>query len=168
MDEAYAHVAGCRMRSDLVLAGRRVVLLRTFSKIYGMAGLRAGAAIGSPELLDRIGQYSSGALPITGVAAAIASLQVPDLVPKRRKIIADTRADVFAFLDRHGISYVPSVSNKFMVDVRKPGEEVIAALRKEKVYIGRVWPSWPTHVRVTIGTPREMEKFQAAFLKVMA
>jgi len=168
LDEAYSHVAGSRMRSDLVLADRKVILLRTFSKIYGMAGLRAGAAIAQPELLNRISQYSSGAMPITGMAAAIASLQAADLVPKRRKMIADTRTECFAFLDRHGFSYVPSVSNKFMVDVRKPGEGVIAALRKEKLYIGRVWPSWPTHVRVTIGSPQEMEKFQAAFLKVMA
>jgi histidinol-phosphate/aromatic aminotransferase/cobyric acid decarboxylase-like protein len=131
-------------------------------------GCAPGAAIAQPELLSRIKPYSSGALPITGMAAAIASLRVDDLVVTRRKIIADTRAVVFAFLERHGFSYVPSVSNKFMVDVGQPGERVIIALRQEKVYIGRVWPSWPTHVRVSIGTPQEMEKFQAAFLKVMA
>lgn len=168
LDEAYVHVAGCRMRSDLVQAGKRVIILRTFSKIYGMAGLRAGAAIAPPELLDRLSQFSSGALPITGVVAAIASLNSPELVPTRRKLIADTRAETFAFLERHGFSYVPSVSNKFMVDVKRPGDQVVQALRKEKIYIGRVWPSWPTHVRVTIGTPEEMQKFQAAFLKVMA
>jgi len=41
-------------------------------------------------------------------------------------------------------------------------------MRKEKIFIGRTWPSWPTHVRVSVGTPEEMEKFQSAFLKVMA
>ena len=55
--------------------------------------------------------FSSGALPITGVAAATASLKSPELVPTRRKIIADIRGDVFAFLDQHGFRYVPSVSN---------------------------------------------------------
>lgn len=75
---------------------------------------------------------------------------------------------MFSFLDRHGFAHVPSVSNKFMVDVRQPGEGIIMALRREKVYVGRVWSSWPTHVRVTIGTPEEMDKFKAAFLKVMA
>ncbi|MBX7169281.1 MAG: pyridoxal phosphate-dependent aminotransferase, partial [Pirellulales bacterium] len=168
LDEAYIHIAGARPRSDLVRSGKRVVLLRTFSKIYGMAGLRAGAAIASPELLARITPYSSGAMPITGMVAATASLKADDLVPTRRRIIADTRSSVFQFLDRHGFAYVPSVSNKFMVDVGQPGEKIVLALRKEKVYVGRVWPSWPTHVRVTIGTPEEMEKFQAAFLKVMA
>jgi histidinol-phosphate/aromatic aminotransferase/cobyric acid decarboxylase-like protein len=100
--------------------------------------------------------------------AATASLNSPDLVPARRKIIADIRADVFAFLDKHGFKYVPSVSNKFMVDVNQPGDRIIQALRKENIYIGRVWPSWPTFVRVTIGTPEEMDKFKTAFLKVMA
>ena len=75
---------------------------------------------------------------------------------------------MFAFLDKHGFSYVPSVSNKFMVDVKRPGEQIVLAMREQKIYIGRVWPSWPTHVRVTIGTAEEMEKFKAAFLKVMA
>jgi histidinol-phosphate/aromatic aminotransferase/cobyric acid decarboxylase-like protein len=55
-----------------------------------------------------------------------------------------------------------------MVDVGKPGDQVIMALRKENVYIGRIWPVWPTHVRVSIGTPEEMAKFKTAFLKVMA
>lgn len=168
LDEAYTHIAGTPLRADLVRSGKNVILLRTFSKIYGMAGLRAGAAIGRPELLEKITQYSSGAMPTTAMVAATASLKSSDLVPARRKIIADVRSDVFAFLDQHGISYVPSVSNKFMVDVGRPGEQIIEALRSEKIYIGRVWPSWPNHVRVTIGTPEEMAKFKTAFLKVMA
>jgi histidinol-phosphate/aromatic aminotransferase/cobyric acid decarboxylase-like protein len=168
LDEAYVHIAGCRMRSDLVAAGKPVIVLRTFSKLYGMAGLRVGVAMGKPELLSRLSQYSQGIMPITGLAAAIASLQVPDLVPTRRKIIADTRTKVLAFLDRYHFSHTPSVSNHFMVDVRQPGEHVIRAMRKEKIFIGRVWPSWPNYVRITVGTPEEMERFQTAFLKVMA
>jgi histidinol-phosphate aminotransferase len=168
LDEAYMHISGSRPRSDLVQQGKNVILLRTFSKIYGMAGLRAGAAIGRPDLLAKITPFSSGALPVPGVVAATASLKSPDLVPSRRKIIGQVRADVFAFLDKQGFDYVPSVSNKFMVDVKRPGEQTILALRKEKIYIGRVWPSWPTHVRVTIGTAEEMDRFKAAFLKVMA
>ena len=70
-------------------------------------------------------------------------------------------------MDKHNFQYVPSVSNKFMVDVHRPGMQVVEAMRKDKVYIGRVWPSWPTHVRVTIGTQDEMDKFKAAFLKAM-
>jgi histidinol-phosphate/aromatic aminotransferase/cobyric acid decarboxylase-like protein len=168
LDEAYIHIAGAPMCSDLVAKDKDIVILRTFSKIYGMAGLRAGAAIGRPDLLQKIASYSAGALPVTGMAAATASLKSKNLVPERRKIIGDVRADVLGFLDKHNFKYVPSMSNKFMVDVKRPGGEIVEAMRKEKIYIGRVWPSWPTYVRVSIGTQDEMNKFKTAFLKVMA
>ena len=168
LDEAYIHIAGAPMCSDLVAKDKDLIILRTFSKIYGMAGLRAGAAIGRPDLLKKIAPYSSGALPVTGMAGATASLKSKTLVPERRKIIAGVRTDVLSFLDKHNFKYVPSVSNKFMVDVGRPGGQVIEAMAQEKVYIGRVWPSWPTYVRVSVGTQEEMNKFKTAFLKVMA
>ncbi len=168
LDEAYIHIAGEPMCSDLVAKDKDIVILRTFSKIYGMAGLRAGAALGRPDLLQKIASYSAGALPVTGMVAASASLKSKKLVPERRKIIGDVRAGVFSFLDKHKFEYVPSVSNKFMVNVKRPGNEIVEAMRKEKVYIGRVWKSWPTYVRVSIGTADEMAKFEQAFLKVMA
>jgi histidinol-phosphate aminotransferase len=95
------------------------------------------------------------------------SLKVKNLVPERRKIIGDVRNDVFAFMDKNNFKYVPSVSNKFMADTGRPANDVIMALRMEKVYIGRSWPVWPNHVRVSIGTQDEMNKFKAAYLKVM-
>lgn len=168
LDEAYIHIAGAQMCSDLVAKDKDIVILRTFSKIYGMAGIRAGAAIARPDLLKKLGSYSTGALPVTGMAAGNASLKSKTVIPERRKIIGNVREDVLGFLDKNNFKYVPSVSNKFMVDVKRPGGEIIAALQKEKVYIGRVWPSWPTHVRVSIGTQAEMDKFKTAFLKVMA
>jgi histidinol-phosphate/aromatic aminotransferase/cobyric acid decarboxylase-like protein len=168
VDEAYIHIAGAPVCSDLVAQDKDVIILRTFSKIYGMAGLRAGAAIARPDLLQKITPFSAGALPVTGMAAATASMKSKSLVPDRRKIIGDVRADVLSFLDKHKFKYVPSVSNKFMVDVKRPGDEVIEAMRKEKVYIGRVWKSWPTYVRVSVGTQEEMSRFKTAFLKVMA
>ena len=63
LDEAYIHISGAPMRTDLVAAGKDVVILRTFSKIYGMAGLRAGAAIGRPDLLKKINSWSSALCP---------------------------------------------------------------------------------------------------------
>jgi histidinol-phosphate aminotransferase len=167
LDEAYIHIAGAPMCSDLVAQDKDIVILRTFSKIYGMAGLRAGAAIGRPDLLEKVRPWTSGALPVTGMVAATASLKSKTVVPQRRKIIGDVRTDVLGFLDTHGFQYIPSVSNKFMVNVRRPGKEIIEAMMKEKVYIGRVWPSLPTYVRVSVGTQEEMNKFKTAFLKVM-
>jgi len=168
IDEAYTHISGAPFNSDLVAADKDVVILRTFSKIYGMAGLRAGAAIARPDLLEKINGFSSTMMPITGMAAASASLEAKYVVPERRKLIGDVRNDVSEFLEKHRFTFVPSMSNCFMVDVKRPGHEIIDALRTEKVYIGRVWPSWPTYVRVTVGTQDEMNKFKAAFLKVMA
>jgi histidinol-phosphate aminotransferase len=168
LDEAYIHIAGAPMCTDLVAQDKDIVILRTFSKIYGMAGLRAGAAIGRPDLLEKVRPWTSGALPVTGMVAATASLKSKTLVPQRRQIIGGVRQDVLGFLDAHGFEYIPSVSNKFMVNVRRPGKEIIEAMMKEKVYIGRVWPSMPTYVRVSVGTQEEMNKFKTAFLKVMA
>jgi histidinol-phosphate/aromatic aminotransferase/cobyric acid decarboxylase-like protein len=168
IDEAYTHISDEPFNSDLVAKEKDVVLLRTFSKIYGMAGLRAGAAIGRPDLLAKVRQWSSTMMPITGMAGATASLRVKTLVPERRKIIGAVREDVFGFLEKNNFSYVKSVSNCFMVDTKRDPRTVIQAMAKEKVYIGRVWPAWPTHVRVTVGSQEEMNKFKPAFLKVMA
>lgn len=169
IDEAYTHIAGAPFNSDLVAKDKDVVILRTFSKIYGMAGLRAGAALGRPDLLAKLGKYSGGMMPITGMAAATASLKVKELIPERRKKIGMVRDDLQAFLDKHNFKYVPSVSNCIMIDVgQKSTGDVIAALQTQKVYVGRVWKSWPTKVRVTIGLQSEMDQFKTAFLKVMA
>lgn len=169
VDEAYIHIAdGASTMADLAGKDKDIVVLRTFSKLYGMAGLRAGVAIGRPDLLDKLSNYSAGAMPITAMVAANTSLKVKNLVPERRRVIREIREDVLSFLDKHNFHYVPSVSNKFMVDVKRPGREVIDAMAKEKVFIGRVWPSWPTYVRVSVGTRDEMAKFKTAFLKVMA
>lgn len=169
VDEAYIHIAeGVTSMVDMVAKDKDIIVLRTFSKLYGMAGLRAGAAIGRPDLLDKIMPYSAGAYPVTAMVGANASLKVKNLVAERRKIIKDIREDTLAFLDKNHFHYVPSQSNKFMVDVKRPGREVIDLMAKENVYIGRVWPVWPTYVRVTVGTREDMAKFKTAFLKVMA
>ena len=168
IDEAYTHIADVPFNSDLVAQGKDVVILRTFSKIYGMAGLRAGAAFARPDLINKLSGWGATMMPVTGIAAASASLQVKDLVPTRRKIISQVREDSFNFLEKNNYKYIPSVSNCFMVDTGRPGMETVMALREEKVFVGRVWPIWPNHVRVTVGTADEMRKFQAAYKKVMA
>jgi histidinol-phosphate aminotransferase len=168
VDEAYMHIAGSTPTSDLVAADKEIIVLRTFSKLYGMAGLRAGAALGRPDLLTKFKEYTAGALPVTGMVGAIASLQTKNVVPERRKIIKDIREETFEFLDKHNFTYVPSVSNKFMLDTKRPAAEFMEAMAREKVYVGRVWPCWPTYSRISVGTRDEMKKFQAALLKVMA
>jgi histidinol-phosphate aminotransferase len=106
-------------------------------------------------------------MPTTAIVAAIASLKDSALVAERRRINAGVRPQTFQWLERNGYTYVPSESNCFMLDTKRPGKEVRDAMAKENVLIGRVWPVMPTYVRITVGTQEEMEKFQAAFQKVM-
>jgi histidinol-phosphate aminotransferase len=167
LDEAYIHLTDEPMASDLVAMDKDVIILRTFSKLYGMAGLRAGAAIGRPDLIGKLRSYGAGALPLTGMVGATASLKSKNLVPERRKLIKDVREDTFAFLEKNKIAFVPSVSNCFMLDAKMPARRLVTAMQKEKIYIGRVWPAWPTHARISVGTKEEMAKFKTALIKVM-
>jgi len=144
------------------------VILRTFSKLYGMAGLRAGFAMARPDLLAKFTKMNSGALSVTAMVGAHASIKNPKLVPQRREIIRNVREEVFNFLDQKGYSYIPSVSNKFMLDVKMPAREFAAKMAEHKIYVGRAWPSMPTLSRISVGTKDEMAKFMAALPKVMA
>src|SRR5271167_2332361 len=168
VDEAYIHFSDAPSCIDLVKAGKDVILLRTFSKIYGMAGLRCGIAVGRPDLVQKVENYGGGnPMPVTAVVAASASLKEPQLVAERKRINEEIRAATFQWLERNGYSYIPSVSNCFMLDTKRPAREVITAMAQQKVIIGRIWPAMPTYTRITIGTHEEMERFQAAFQNVM-
>jgi histidinol-phosphate aminotransferase len=168
LDEAYLHFSDEERCSHLVAVDKDLIILRTFSKLYGMAGLRAGAAFGRPDLLAKIQGYGAGALPVTGMVGAMASLRVKTLVPERKKNMLAVREDVFAFLHKNNIDFVPSESNCFMLNTGRAAWKYVQAMRAEKVYVGRIWPVWPTYCRVTIGTAAEMAKFKDATLKVLA
>ena len=168
VDEAYIHLSEAPSALDLVKAGKDVIVLRTFSKVYGMAGLRCGFLIARPDVLEKVvARGGQNFMPTTAVTAAIASLKDAALVPERRRINAGVRQQTFQWLERNGYSYIPSESNCFMLDTKRPGKDVREAMAKENVLIGRVWPLMPTYVRITVGTQAEMERFQAAFQKVM-
>jgi histidinol-phosphate aminotransferase len=168
VDEAYIHFSDGVSAIDLVKTGQDVIVLRTFSKIYGMAGIRCGMAIGRPDLLEKMEIYGGwSAMPITAVAAGTASLKHEHLVPERKQLNAAIRQKTFDWLDRQGYSYTPSQSNCFMVDAKRPAKDVIDAMAARNIYIGRPWPVWPTHVRITVGTQPEMEAFQVAFQALM-
>lgn len=173
VDEAYHHFSNVESCIDLVAAGHDIVVTRTFSKIYGMAGIRAGLAFARPEYFQRfraIAPYapSLASVSITSAAAAQAALLDENLVPLRRKINADNRSETLEFLTRHGYTIVPgSQANFFMVDTRRPGGEFQSAMLDQNVLIGRTWAAMPTYVRVSVGTRNEMARFQAAFVKCM-
>jgi histidinol-phosphate aminotransferase len=168
IDEAYIHLSDAPNSLHFVKEGKDVIVLRTFSKLYGMAGIRMGFAIGRPDLLNKLtplgGQNS---LPITAMAAAKASLQDPELVPTRKKLIGEIRTENLSWLKSKGYHVTPSDSNCFMLDVKRPGKEVLAAMAAKEVYIGRIWPVWPTSVRITVGSREEMAIFRKTFEEVM-
>jgi histidinol-phosphate aminotransferase len=168
VDEAYIHFCDAPSSLDLVKAGKDVIVLRTFSKAYGMAGLRCGFAIARPDLLKKITDVSGwNFMPTTAVAAATASLKDPALVPERKRINATVRQETFQWLDRNGYSYISSETNFFLVETKRPAKQVIDAMAAQKVFIGRFWPIMPTCPRITVGTRDEMVLFQTAFQKVM-
>ena len=168
VDEAYLHFCDEPSAIDLVKAGKDVVVLRTFSKIYGMAGVRCGFAVARPDILAEIDRYAGeNPMPVTACAAAIASLKDASVVGDRKRQTEKVRAATFDWLDRNGYKYIPSVSNCFLLETGRTGREVIAEMAKQNVFIGRVWPIYPTRVRITVGTSDEMQQFQAAFDKVM-
>src|ERR1700745_3261729 len=134
VDEAYIHFSDAATALDLVKADKDVIVLRTFSKIYGMAGLRCGLAIGRPDLLEKLSSFSGWSpMPITAVAAALTSLDEGTVVPDRKRINAAVRSETFAWLNRNGYTYVPSVSNCFMLDTKRPAKEVIDAMAARNV-----------------------------------
>ncbi len=169
IDEAYIHfTTATSPATDLVAAGKDVIVLRTFSKLYGMAGLRAGAALARPDLLEKLRSFGGlGIVPATGMVGATASLKEKGLIPERRGIVASIREDLFSWMDRKGYSYIPSEANMILVRGKGPGRQTVEAMLQHKVAVGRSWPSLPNHVRVTIGTREEMAKFKSAFERVM-
>jgi histidinol-phosphate/aromatic aminotransferase/cobyric acid decarboxylase-like protein len=168
-DEAYIHFsANAQPCSDLVAADKDVIVLRTFSKIYGMAGIRAGFALGRPDLLAKLRPYGVGFLPVPAVACATASLKTKTLVAERRALNKEIRSATFEFLEKKGIKYIPSEANFFMMEVGRPGGEYAKLMADQKVIIGRVWPAWPTMVRVTVGTHEEMAKFKMGVEKILS
>jgi histidinol-phosphate aminotransferase len=168
IDEAYIHLCDAPRSIDFVKEGKNVIVLRTFSKLYGMAGIRMGFAVGRPELLDKLDSFGRNFLPITATAAATASLKQADLIETRKKITASTRAETMAWLKSQGYAVTPSESNCFMLDTKRPGKDVLMAMAGKDVFVGRIWPAWPTNVRISVGTPEEMMTFRKAFTEVMA
>jgi len=168
VDEAYIHFCDEMSVVDLVDSHGDLLVLRTFSKLYGMAGLRMGLAIAQPPVLDRLRAFGASITSVTGVTSARISVDDPTLVPTRRAYTRRAREETFAFLTKNGYGFHPSVSNCFMLDAKRPAGELAATMVQQNVLIGRTWPFWPNYARVTVGTPEEMRQFCAALRAVTA
>jgi histidinol-phosphate aminotransferase len=173
VDEAYFHFSTDDSMIDQVAKDQDLIVTRTFSKIYGMAGLRAGFFIAKPDLMQKlstleasVGRNGSGSVSMGTAHACTCSIQDKTLIPTRRKINADIRAGTLEWMEKNGYKYYPgSEANFFMVDVKRPGRVFQQQMAEQDVFIGRTWAAMPSYVRVTVGTAEEMEKFKVAFKK---
>ena len=173
VDEAYTHFAGVPVASPMVTAGRDVIVLRTFSKIFGMAGMRMGFTMARPDILAKMMRYDggmqSGALPLPSLACATASLTAAPLIAARRAEMVQARGIALDHLRARNIAVKPTNANMVMIDWKtRPAKDVQAAFRAQSVEIGRSWPIWPTVSRVTVGSAAEMKAFCVALDKVLA
>ena len=164
VDEAYLQyseqpslIAQVAQRDDLIV-------LRTFSAVRH--GRPAPEGSGPSDRLRELAGLGDNPLPVPALAAALASLRDPQLIPQRRLQNARVRQATIAWLGKRGFSCVPSEANCFVVDVQRDGSAFAKAMADNGVVIGRSWPIWPQRVRVTVGTEGEMAAFRRAFAKV--
>lgn len=164
VDEAYIHFAGAPSAAALFSQSQDVVVLRTFSKLFGMAGMRMGYALSHPANVAAMQRYDgdvlSGSLPLPSLACATASLGQSALIAQRRAFMEANLAFVTRQVERRGFKVIPSRANMFMVDWNgRPAKQMREAIRKQGVEIGRSWAIWPTVSRVTVSSRAEMIAF---------
>jgi histidinol-phosphate aminotransferase len=175
IDEAYIHFSAAypnNTSTHLVVAGKDVIIMRTFSKIFGMAGMRMGYAMARPDLLKKLQLHDAGTmtilLPVPAVACATASLTAHDLIEQRRKDLNEMRGMTVEFLQKRNMRFIgPSEANMIMVDWKtKTAKDMQAAFRAQGIEIARPFATWPTVSRITIGSKADMRAFFEAFDKV--
>ena len=172
LDEAYiefVRVPNCAAGLDFLACGRPVVTLRTFSKTYGLAGLRIGYGIMPPELaaiLHRVRQpFNAGSLAQAGAAAA---LDDEAFLQQTIRLVHEGLDYLFARLDDLGLRYFPTQANFFLIDVRTDADAVFEKLLTEGVIVRSMRSyGYPHYIRVNAGLPAENERFVAALGRVL-
>jgi histidinol-phosphate aminotransferase len=163
IDEAYHHfVDDARYASafEWIDKAPNVVVVRTFSKVYGMAGMRLGYAVASKANAEALRAHAAWSNANAAVlAASLASLAEPDHVPRQRSINRETRDWLCRELERDGRRYIPSHANFLMIDVGGDVTPFIEAFRERRILVGRKFPSLPNWLRVSMGTKPEMQAF---------
>ncbi len=172
VDEAYFHYADTpdyETVIPLVKDHPNLIVARTFSKIYGMAGLRCGYCVAQKETIEQLRPHQMwDSVNIMALAAASASLDDSDQVPSGRRLNSDARAFVTGQLDTMGYKSIPSQANFIMFDCKRPVVPLIKALKQRNVHVGRLFPALPNYMRLTIGKKPEMQSFLSAFQEVAA
>jgi histidinol-phosphate aminotransferase len=171
VDEAYHHYVESNDYESVIPLVKQypnLIVARTFSKIYGMAGLRCGYCITQRANISRMRTHQIfDSVNIMALVAALASVRDTEHVERGRKLNSEVKKSVCTELDSLGYRYIPSHANFMMIDLRREVRPVIDALRSRAVEVGRVFPALPNFMRVTIGTAPEMKQFMTAFREVM-
>lgn len=145
---------------ELVRRGANVIVSRTFSKIYGLAGLRVGYGLARKDIADKLRRLRMSWLNTLSLRAAIASLQDAEFVSETRRKNAETRKFVLAEMDRLKLVHPPSHTNFFALHVGQNGRDLPERVAKFGIHIGNATETgW---VRVTVGTMDEMKSFVKA------
>lgn len=150
--------------------GYPVIALRTFSKIYGLAGLRIGYGIAPAEIiadLNRVRQpFNVNAM---AQKAAIAALEDDEQVARSRRLVAEARIQIKDGLEAMGLKPVPDQANFCFIDIKTDSRQAFQALLKKGVIVrtGDIFGQ-PTYIRVTYGTKKQNERFLAALKEVLA
>jgi histidinol-phosphate/aromatic aminotransferase/cobyric acid decarboxylase-like protein len=171
MDEAYIHFSESpEMASAFphVKAGRNVIVSRSYSKIWGMAGLRAGAMYARPDLVKKMEPFRNNVISIVAVRALLGGLpHAASIIGDRRTRYNAIRAETCAWLKKKGIGFIEPNANFIMIDLgAKDVRQVHPALIARGVAAGRPFPPLYNMLRVSVGSAVDMEKFRQAFWDV--
>lgn len=171
IDEAYHHfVEDPEYATSIphVLADRRVIVTRTFSKVFGMAGMRLGFAIAPPDIIRRMEPYSTGSINALVKWGAVAALEDTPAQERVRNVTLALRKKTTRELEALGYAVIPSETNFFMMHTGRPISRVQAEFRKRGVAVGRPFPPMLDYARVSIGTEDEMDRFMTAFREIFS
>lgn len=174
VDEAYfeyATMPGYETMIPLAVDNPRVVVARTFSKCFGMAGLRVGYAIGHKDTIAKMAAWDgSGQMSVLGLEGARAALAVPEQWVKEESARnAEARSFTQKWFADHGYTPTDSQTNFMFVDIKRPAREFREACLAQGVLVARDFPPYEkTHCRISVGTMAEMQKAVAVFQNVLS
>ncbi len=174
IDEAYIEFAENEEdrtgAASLIADHPNVIVTRTFSKVFGMAGMRVGYAIAHPAVIARINSHRGNTLTLLSTHAASAALDDRTHLRRSRELVIQGKRYFYAQLDAMGIEYAPSESSFVMMNVKTDVDELVQRLREEhNVLVGNAKARWNIEgwIRVTAGLPEENEAFIAALKQVL-
>jgi histidinol-phosphate aminotransferase len=168
IDEAYHHYAGqSAMYASFIdrpFDNERVIVTRTFSTVYGLAGVRLGYAVSSPNTIQNMRQFASQN-NINSIAAQVGSVALDDRdeVNESVRRNLNDRQEFFNQAMARAVKPIDSHANFVMLNTYHPAEEVIQHFRQSNILIGRTFPPMSTYVRISLGRPEEMLRFWQAW-----